>query len=194
MWRLCVCVATGACAHGAFEPRIEPYGPYQPPAALAEAARALAPADLSAVSVWRGPLPPGLILDEETLRVTDHDRYEILGRLSARFDPQRALLASLGLTFYRYDPPARNVWCNVQVPLGWVTLGLWSAVPLHYPCLISETNGPGGENRRKDQIVEALVRGTRAAGGNLLVITEIRDAGGLVAAEGVGFAVRDRAL
>jgi hypothetical protein len=193
------------CAHASFEARIEPLGPYRPASDVGDAARELTAEDLATVSVWRGTLPPGLILDGGQLVVTDPERFELVGRVSTSFQAQRALARSLDLVFYRYGAAGdwRNVFCNVQVPLGWVTAGLWTLIPTHYPCMIVETNGPDAVDRRREEVLEALVRGTKASGGNLLVVEWIGEAApgeailpgtGLQVVGGGGFAVRDRAL
>lgn len=166
-----------SCAHATFEPRIEPVGEWRPTAPLVEQAMTLPPDTLRAIVVAEGRLPEGLVIEDDQVKVTDRSRYEIVAQVSTQYDMPRAIAAALGVGFYRYDTSEawKNPYCNVQVPLGWLTLGLWTAMPFHYPCMVAEGDTPEAEDRRRQRILEALVRATAASGANLLVLTELGD-------------------
>jgi hypothetical protein len=170
-------LSLASCAHASFEPRIEPVEASQPTAPLVEQALLLPSSELRAVRVAEERLPEGLSFEEGELVVTDPSRYEIVGRVSTQYEMSPAVLTSMSLGFYRYDSSEawKNPYCNVQVPLGWLTLSLWTLVPLHYPCMVAEGDTARATDGRRARILEALVRGTVASGGNLLVLTELGD-------------------
>jgi hypothetical protein len=170
-------LSLASCAHASFEPRIEPVEESRPTAPLVEKAVLMAPVELRSVRVAEDKLPEGLAFREGELVVTDPTRYEIVARVSTQYEMSPAIMASMSIGFYRYDSSEgwKNPYCNVQVPLGWLTLSMWTMVPLHYPCMVAEWDSPAAADRRRARILETLVRGTAAAGGNLLVLTELGD-------------------
>ena len=54
-----------------------------------------------------------------------------------------------------------------------MTLGLWNAMPFYYPCFTSESNIPRDKLMRKKRIIQMLKKITKAAGGDLVVITSL---------------------
>ena len=64
----------------------------------------------------------------------DTRKYELLAQFKTTAQSQWYHYG--GLTFYRYtdDESSRAYFCYPQVPLVWLTLGIWNAIPLHYPC------------------------------------------------------------
>lgn len=189
-------LATG-CASVTFAPKVESVGDYKDMRAYAKATEDVKPTEAKDVRVIMGALPEGMRAHDGVLEV-DHERYEVLGKVSA--DLNNPLAANMGVWVYDYKPEERwrLGYCAWQVPLTWVTLGLWAWVsPLHYPC-----KAPlGDDEERKQEIISTLQRATKALGGNMVVVgvggtTVIDHKSGVVsevgATNGVGFAVRDR--
>ncbi len=82
-----------------------------------------------------------------------------------------------GFWFYDYpeDESFRNVYGNVQVPLSWATLLIWSVLPFFAPCRVVETDLPGDVAARRMRIVATLRKAAKAAGANLLIVTKLGD-------------------
>lgn len=138
---------------------------------ITDAAASMSEEEAEDVHILIGRLPEGMHIVEERL-VVDAKRYEILG--AVRAVPEGTIAANLGIWFYDYNEGEdwRDGYCAWQVPLSWLTLGLWAFVtPFHYPCKITS----GQSDPRRDNILRALRRGTKALGGNLVVVTGIGD-------------------
>ena len=155
------------CASLAFKPAVESTGEYRNLSAHTQKAEELTSEEAEDVKVMVGQLPAGMAVKDGTLDY-DHERYELLGRVSAQYKDPSAV--NLGLWFYDYKAGER--WrtglCAWQVPLSWVTLMLWSWVsPSYYPCRVSV----GEPEERRDAIVETLRRAAKATGANLVVVS-----------------------
>jgi len=194
---LALAFVTTGCASVTFSPKVESVGDYKDLRAYAKATEDVKPAEAKDVRVIMGALPEGMRAHDGVLEV-DTERYEILGKVSA--DLNNPLAANMGIWIYDYKPEERwrVGYCAWQVPLTWVTLGLWAWVsPLHYPCKAPM----GDDEERKQEIVATLQRATKALGGNMVVVgvggtTVVDTKSGVVsevaATSGVGYAVRDR--
>lgn len=159
-------LATTGCASLAFKPGVQSVGEYKNTAAVASSADDLSAKDAAPVKVLLQALPEGMALKDHQL-LFDHDRYELLGKVSADYkDPS---LVNMGFWAYGYKETER--WrtglCVWQVPLSWATLTLWSWLsPTYYPCRV----GAGEEEDRRAEIVATLQRTTKALGGDLVVV------------------------
>src|SRR4051812_43425054 len=84
------------------------------------------PADkLAQVKVLQNAMPDGIEVKDGTISVKDGYPHVVLGKftLTANF--------ASTLWFADYNPTWRKGYCYPQVPLTWVTLGLWQIfVPL----------------------------------------------------------------
>ena len=89
-------------------------------------------------------LPRGISLNEEQeIRVSPGSEYEVVEKVYLKIPFINNPYISNGtLWFYSYRPEEgwRKPFCHWQVPLHWVTLGLWSIVPLSWPCRVSIFN------------------------------------------------------
>ncbi len=47
----------------------------------------------------------------------------------------------MGFYEYNADESLRRGYCYWQVPLHWLTLGLWYVVPTDYPCNVGKVGG-----------------------------------------------------
>lgn len=143
------------CASTAFRPGAEAVGAYRSMEEVEVRARDdQSPAQ--DVEVLMGSLPPGVTYNNDVLQV-DSDRYEVLAKVSAK--PEERF-------FYPYKEQWRRPYCWPQSVLIVGTLFVWAAVPTAWPCFTSA----GTANERRDAIVEAMRRATKAAGGNLVLV------------------------
>jgi hypothetical protein len=160
---------TAGCASVSPTVRTNGFGPNDPTRDRAAARDGAG----GSVEVIIGALPPGLAAEGENIRVLPgYERtYRVVGRVEADLTRQIASAPTRNwLTSWNYDQGWRKGLCWPQVPLKIVTLGLWTAVPTHYPCV---TVLPAGEARRQELLVEHLRRGTAAIGGDLVVTTGV---------------------
>ena len=167
---LLACLLTG-CASYRFSPQIAMVGDDGPNEALADEAADMSEVDAEKVKILLGRLPEGMRIIQGRL-VVDEDRYRVLA--AVRAVPDGSFAQNFGVWFYDYNEGEdwRTGYCAWQVPLSWLTLSLWAFVtPFHYPCKVAA----GASDPRRDNIIRALARGTKAAGGNLLIVTGIGD-------------------
>jgi hypothetical protein len=154
------------CASLAFKPGVQSVGEYRNTAAAVETAEKIPNEGAAEVKVLIETLPEGMALKDGEL-VFDHERFEMLGKVSAQYkDPG---MANLGFWFYPYQD--KDSWrtglCAWQVPLSWVTLTMWAwLVPTYYPCRVRM----GDEEERRAAIIDTMQRATKALGGNLVVV------------------------
>lgn len=163
-----------ACASANFAPRIDAIGEYRDTTAASQRADDMPAEQAADVRVLVGQLPEGVRIEREEL-IVDRSRYELLGRVSADYKPFG--LTWLGWWFYDYpeEESWRDVYCGIQTPLTWVTLSLWTFVPLHYPCAVVEGSSPSASGSRRARIIRTLQKATKAAGGDLLIVTGLGD-------------------
>ena len=192
------------CASLSYRPAVQSIGEYKNTEAIADKADGMREHSADDVKVLIEALPDGMAVKDGELAF-DHDRYDLLGKVSADYkDPSGV---NMGFWFYGYQE--KDAWrtglCAWQVPLSWITLSLWSwFVPTYYPCRVTA----GTEEARRADLVETLQRTTKALGGDLVVvagfgginfITVNGHSGAVVAANsvntlsGVGYAFRTKA-
>ena len=192
-----LCLAASAltqgCASAVWHPRVESVaGEYKNTEAMSDKAEELPEGSAEAVKAVVMELPAGIALKNDVLEV-DSSRYELLGKVVAK---------PAGEFFYPYREGWRKPACYPQRVLVVATLFIWLAVPTSWPCFISA----GSVDDRRDRIVEAMKRATKAMGGNLVLVGGF---GGTVtiaktsastavvstmeATEGVGWAIRVKA-
>jgi hypothetical protein len=167
---LLACVALGlgttGCGTVAFKPSVQSVGEYKNTAKAADVAEQMPEHSAAGVKVLVETLPEGMVVRDGALDF-DHDRYEMLGKVSATYkDPSGV---NMGLWFYDYKESEkwRAGLCTWQVPLSWVTLTMWSWLsPTFYPCRVNA----GEEEARRADIVETLQRATKSLGGDLVVV------------------------
>jgi hypothetical protein len=155
------------CASTTFATKIESIGEFRDPAPLVEQARQMSNADAVGVKAYMGGNYPEGISFQDSKIIADPSRFQLLGAVEARQND--GLLAGLGWWIYDYreDERWRVGYCAWQVPLGWVTVGLWGLVPIHYPCGVLQ----GTEEDRRAEIVRTLQKATKSLGGDVLVVT-----------------------
>lgn len=125
--------------------------------------------DAQDVKVYIGEAPAGLSLEKDKLVATSPDAH-VLAVVSAA-------PSSSGWGFYDYseDEKWRKPYCWTQAPLVYATLGIWVWLsPTYYPCLIKDdSNSPSAVEERRARIISTLKKAVKAAGGNVLVISEL---------------------
>jgi hypothetical protein len=178
------------CASAVWHPRVESVaGEYKNTQAMSEKAADITEGAAEEVKAVVMQLPPGMDLKGDVLEV-DETRYEVLGKVAAK---------PAGDFFYPYREGWRRPVCYPQRVLLVATLFIWAAVPTSWPCFISA----GTVEDRRDRIVEAMRRATKAMGGNMVLVAGF---GGTVtvsktssssavvstmeATEGIGWAIR----
>ena len=159
-------LSTTACGSVAFKPSVQSVGEYKNTSKVADVAEDMPEHSADNVKVLIETLPEGMAVQDGSIAF-DHDRYEMLGKVSAAYkDPSGV---NMGLWFYGYKESEkwRTGLCSWQVPLSWVTITMWSWLsPTYYPCRVTA----GDEEARRADIVETLQRATKALGGNLVVV------------------------
>lgn len=156
-----------ACAHFNYIPRFEKKGQIADTSHMTEPASKLKNEDVIDVQAYVIEFPPGINWDGHVLKV-DEKKWEVLGTVHSDYDQ-----GSFRFWFYEYheDESWKNTYCHVQVPLNWITLGIWSYMPPYYPCLIKETHDDvQAENNRKIRITNSLKKITKVAGGDTVLI------------------------
>jgi hypothetical protein len=178
------------CASAVWHPRVDTVaGEYRNTESLSESAGAIPEGKAEEVKAMVMQIPPGMELKGDVLHV-DTNHYEVLGKVTAK---------PAGEFFYPYREDWRRPYCYPQKVLIVATLFIWYIVPTSYPCNVS----PGTVNERRDHIVEAMKRATKAMGGNMVlvggfsgtvVVSKTSQTSAVVsqmeATEGVGWAIR----
>ncbi|MDV6237815.1 hypothetical protein CH379_019480 [Leptospira ellisii] len=161
-----------ACARLNYIARFEKKGQVVDTAHLTEEARKLKKEDVANVNAYVIEFPPGINWDGHTLRV-DEKKWEVLGTVHSDYDQ-----GSYIFWFYDYleEESWKNTYCHVQVPINWITLGIWAFTPLYYPCLVRELKDDVEfENSRKLRITNSLKKITKIAGGDTVLVEGFGD-------------------
>jgi hypothetical protein len=164
-----VFVACGmGCASINYAPRVLSVGvgEYRDTQALDEKAARVPAADAARVKVYIDGLPEGMTVQNGRL-VVDPERYEVLGRVGVTV--RSPGFANIGWGFYDYAPDQswRKAYCWWQVPLSWVTIGIWAILPPYYPCWVLPESDPAVRKARR---VQAIRRAAHALGADLVVM------------------------
>jgi hypothetical protein len=151
-------LALGAsgCAATVFKPRVEAVGEYRNTEPISDRATDMEDDSASDVKVLVGQLLPGMTYKDGLLSV-DQEMYEVLGKVSA--EPSHRF-------FYPYKETWRRPVCWPQIPLVYATLFVWTVVPTSWGCFVHD----GSPDERKESIVGAMRRATKALGGNLVLV------------------------
>jgi len=163
--------AVAGCASVSFAPIVETKRPESTPGAGDAQASGISDREVARMETYDKSLPEGTHVVEGEL-VVDPDRYEVVARIAAK--PNHPGLAALGLWPYPYVEGERwRTWyCTPQIPLSWLTLGMWALLsPLHYPCVPASGEKASDVANRAHQLSLAMKKAARAAGGDFLVIT-----------------------
>jgi hypothetical protein len=103
-------------------------------------------------------IPEGLDLKEGNIAVQSGYSHQLIGKFTLDPEGQKP-----PLSFMDYRDDWRKPYCYWQVPLGWVTLTLWTTlIPLAYPCWSDLDNTKG-------DIISDIKNMTEAAGGDLAI-------------------------
>ena len=124
-----------------------------------QAARAKPPEDkIAEVKILQDALPDGLEVKGGTISVKEGFPHVVLGKFTLRAG------SASPFWFGDYDAGWRKGYCYPQVPLTWVTLGIWGTlVPLSYPCW------SGGGTLSRELAIQQMKTLAWAAGANLVV-------------------------
>jgi hypothetical protein len=89
-------------------------------------------------------LPKGITLkQDQDIKISPSSEYILVDKIYLKVPfLSNPYIHNGTIWFYSYRPEEgwRKPFCHVQVPLHWVTLGLWSLVPLSWPCHVSMLN------------------------------------------------------
>jgi hypothetical protein len=122
--------------------------------------------DADDVKVLVETLPEGVRIEDGTL-VVDPARYELRGTVYETYN--KPLTANFGLWPYAYKrgDQWRHALCTWQLPLTWFTVTLWAWIsPTYWPCHVTY----GDEADRRATMVRNMQRGTKLAGGDVLIV------------------------
>lgn len=125
--------------------------------------------DYRHVRMLIGTTPEGIGLAEGGTQIVVapgyEDRYAVLGSATSEMPFVRLQALFWYASMHDSEGTFLPAWCSWQAPLRVLTLGLWSLVPLNYPCFPSDDPDP------RLHAVE-LRRMASAMGGNLVIIVE----------------------
>ena len=125
--------------------------------------------DYRHVRMLIGTTPEGIGLAEGGTQIVVapgyEDRYAVLGSASSELPFVRLQAIFWYASMHDSEGTFLPAWCSWQAPLRALTLGLWSIVPLNYPCFPSVDPDP------RLHAIE-LRRMASAMGGNLVIIVE----------------------
>ncbi len=164
-----------ACAPLPAKIEVRPFGVVDVEKERAFSEKASEIKDTSDVMVVSGQFPEGLTLMEQGTKVVVasgyEQKYQILGDVEADFFKGVSQFRSL-LWTYDYKDNWRQNYCLVQAPFKLVTLGIWTLLPIAWPCVASAPSDPLD---RKQALIEDLKKATKALGGNLLILSGSTD-------------------
>ncbi|AYV57501.1 hypothetical protein EFP84_10815 [Leptospira kmetyi] len=152
--------------------RFEKKGQVVDTTAMTTEAEKLKLADVADVNAFVLEVPPGISWDGNTLHY-DEKKWEVLGTVHSDYNQDSHL-------FWFYDYVEEESWkksyCYWQVPINWVTLGIWAFTPLYYPCIVRESKDDvQAENNRKLRITNSLKKITKVAGGDTVLVESFGD-------------------
>jgi hypothetical protein len=168
---LFVTITITACASANFTPRVEPLGLYQDTTNMDRQANEMSWAAAKEIQVFVGTFPEGITYENGKLITAPDSQYDILAKVYTNID---SVNYPLWFSSYPEDEAWRNGYCNCQVPLTWLTLGIWTFVsPFSYPCFGIDTNNTADISARKMRVMNTLKKAAKAAGGEILVVTSL---------------------
>jgi hypothetical protein len=94
--------------------------------------------------------------------------YQVLGFVKAEYDTQDLSDLNVFWVHKHYKETWKQILCYPQAPLKCLTLGAWNIIPTSWPCW---KKLPSTEEERREFLIEVLMKGTKAMGGNLLVLS-----------------------
>lgn len=162
-----------ACSHASFSPRIEYFGEYKNSRRLEKQAAAMPIADAESIVVSMGQLPRGVELKDGAISVAPDADVELVAKISAQMN----FPGMLGGNEWFYDYDESQAWrkgfCYWQVPLSWITVGMWAYLsPLSHPCKVYEGSSISAVDGRKERMIDMMKRATKVVGGDFLVVTD----------------------
>jgi len=123
--------------------------------------------DKQAVQVLVDTVPKGIQVSDGQISSEAEYEHEVLGHFSFRPDFKRESTGALD-GFSNYKGGWRKVLCYPQVALSYATFGIWDFIPTSYPCY-------GHLKQTKQEMIEEAKKMTTATGGNVAVISYIKD-------------------
>ena len=125
------------------------------------------------VVVKKGEIPAGVDITENGSKIViapeASGQYQTLGSIEADYMAALNEVQWRNLYWTHDYRSWRSYLCNWQIPLKIASLGIWSVLsPLHWPCLAKM---PGDVTDRQIALTEAVKKGAKAMGGDLVVIS-----------------------
>ncbi len=160
------------CASMNYIARFEKKGQVVDTSAMTQEAEKLKLSDVANLNAYVIEFPPGFSWDGHTL-IYDEKKWELLGHVYSDYNQDSPLF-----WFYDYleEESWRKPYCYWQVPINWVTLGIWAFTPFYYPCIIREKKDDvQAENNRKIRITNSLKKITKVAGGDTVIVESFGD-------------------
>ena len=133
-------------------------------------------ARLDPIKIFTSDDVPGFHYDKESsqLEAAPGSGNRVLGRVKLEFPAMENPALSFWFRSYRPEQSWRRSYCYPQVPLLWITLGLWAIVPLNYVCPpapwhTGSLRELAGHEERKRLLYDALRAEAVRKGGNAVV-------------------------
>ena len=105
-------------------------------------------------------------MEGATLQVEENSGYRLVGKIAIVGRTSNFIFTA---KFIDYRETWRKAVCYWQAPLEWVSLGLWSIVPLSYPCF------PSQPYLSKNELIVDVQNAAKAAGADVVVLTYERE-------------------
>ncbi|WP_207767162.1 hypothetical protein [Leptospira adleri] len=161
-----------ACASMNYIARFEKKGEVVDTTGMTIEAEKLKLNDVANVNAYVIEFPPGFSWDGNNLQF-DEKKWELLGHVYSDYNQDSHI-------FWFYDYVEEESWkrpyCYAQVPINWITLGIWAYTPLYYPCIVREPKDEvQAENNRKIRITNSLKKITKVAGGDTVLVWSFGD-------------------
>jgi len=123
--------------------------------------------DVNEVKVLVDTVPEGISVNDGQISSESDYEHEVIGHFSFRPDYKRQDSDALD-AFTNYKTGWRKAVCYPQVPLRYVTLGLWKIIPTSYPCY-------GSISQSKEDMISEAQKLTKITGVFLILrIAKIR--------------------
>jgi hypothetical protein len=158
------------CASQSYNARVDYVGAYRDAEAVNDAAESLKSEEVRHIPVLLNQLPEGVSFSGEQIQVAPDSPWTLIAEATAMPNGGRNYWL-MGFYDYNEDESWRKGLCYWQVPLHWLTIGLWYIVPTDYACNVFESNSVSSANERKRRVISTLQRAASASGADLVVLT-----------------------
>lgn len=167
-------ISISGCASIGYIGSFEKTGEYIPGMSqgVTELAEKMPSESTSDIKVYVGEGLEGTSINDDGILIYNDDMWQNVGLVSADPDFPR-FFGGYFANGYTEDENWRNSYCLVNNILTISTLTLWYLTPFPHLCKVVETNSSDDIEKRKSRLISTLKKLTKAAGGEVVVITNM---------------------